>query len=36
MSSSGGFSSARISAMGGDPKENSYIWTTEKIDQLIQ
>ena len=35
MSSSGGFSSARISAMGGDPKENSYIWTTEKIDQLI-
>jgi len=35
MSSSGGFSSARISAMGGDPKDNNYIWTTEKIDQLI-
>jgi hypothetical protein len=35
MSSSGGFSSMRISAMGGDPKDNQYIWTTEKIDQLV-
>lgn len=35
MSSTGGFSSTRISAIGGDPKENSYIWTTEKINQLI-
>ena len=35
MSSTGGFSSTRISAIGGDPKENNYIWTTEKIDQLI-
>lgn len=35
MSSTGGFSSTRISAIGGDSKENSYIWTTEKINQLI-
>ena len=35
MSSTGGFSSTRISAIGGDPKENNYIWTTERIDQLI-
>jgi hypothetical protein len=35
MSSTGGFSSTRISAIGGDPKENNYIWTTEKINQLI-
>ena len=35
MSTSGGFSSTRISAMGGDPKENNYIWTTEKINQLV-
>ena len=35
MSSSGAFTSSKISAIGGDSKENSYIWTTEKIDQLI-
>ena len=33
MSDSGGFSSIKVSAMGGD--SSSYIWTTEKIDKLI-
>ncbi len=36
MSSRGGYSSNRISAIGGDSKDNNYIWTTEKIDQLIE
>jgi hypothetical protein len=36
MSNSGGYSSSRISAIGGDSKDNSYIWTTEKINQLIE
>ena len=35
MSSTGAFTSSKISSIGGDSKENSYIWTTEKIDQLI-
>ncbi len=36
MSRTGGFSSTKISALGGDSKENNYIWTTEKIDQLVE
>lgn len=36
MSRTGGFSSTKISSIGGDSKDNSYIWTTEKIDQLIE
>jgi len=36
MSSSGGYSTTRVSALGGDSKDNSYIWTTEKINQLIE
>lgn len=36
MSSSGGYSSMKVSAIGGDSKDNSYIWTTEKINQLIE
>ena len=36
MSNTGGFSSTRISSIGGDSKDNSYIWTTEKIDQLVK
>jgi hypothetical protein len=36
MSSSGGFSSIRISDIGeGSSKNNSYIWTTERINTLI-
>jgi hypothetical protein len=35
MSSSGGFSSIKVSSIGGDSKDNSYIWTTEKINKLI-
>lgn len=35
MSSTGGFSSIKVSSIGGDSKENSYIWTTEKIEKLI-
>lgn len=37
MSNSGGFASARISAMGDqDPgSNNNYIWTTEKINKLL-
>lgn len=36
MSSKGGFSSIRVSSIGGDAKDNSYIWTTEKIEALIR
>jgi len=37
MSSSGGFSSIRVSAMTpGGTADNSYIWTTEKINKLIE
>jgi hypothetical protein len=35
MSNSGGYSTTRVSAIGGDSKDNNYIWTTEKINQLI-
>jgi hypothetical protein len=35
MSNSGGYSSMRVSNLGGDSKDNNYIWTTEKINQLI-
>lgn len=35
MSSSGGFSSIKVSSIGGDSADNNYIWTTEKIDKLI-
>lgn len=35
MSTRGGFSSIKVSAMGGDSKDNSYIWTTEKINALV-
>lgn len=36
MSSSGGFSSIKVSAMTpGGTQDNSYIWTTEKINKLI-
>lgn len=36
MSTTGGFSSIKISSMGGDSKDNSYIWTTEKVNKLIK
>ena len=37
MSSSGGFSSIKVSEIGeGSSSNNSYIWTTEKIDKLIE
>jgi hypothetical protein len=36
MSNSGGYSTTRVSAIGGDSKDNNYIWTTEKINQLIE
>lgn len=36
MSSSGGFSSIKVSAMNGESKDNNYIWTTEKINKLIE
>lgn len=36
MSSSGGFSSIKISSIGGDSKDNSYIWSTEKINKLVE
>lgn len=35
MSSSGGFSSIKVSNIGGTDQDNNYIWTTEKIDKLI-
>jgi hypothetical protein len=35
MSAGGGFSSIKVSNIGGDSADNSYIWTTEKIDKLI-
>ena len=35
MSSSGGFSSIKVSSIGGDSKDNSYIWSTEKINKLV-
>ncbi len=35
MSTRGGFSSIKVSALGGDSKDNSYIWTTEKINVLV-
>ena len=35
MSNTGGFSTIKISSIGGDSRENSYVWTSEKIDQLI-
>lgn len=37
MSSSGGFSSIKISDIGeGSSSNNSYIWTTDKINKLIE
>lgn len=35
MSSSGGFSSIKVSSMGGSEDGNTYIWTTEKINKLV-
>lgn len=35
MSSSGGFSSIKVSNIGGTDSDNSYIWTTEKINRLV-
>ena len=36
MSNSGGFSSIKVSGLGGDSSGgNSYIWTTEKINKLV-